>query len=264
LEAVRVATCIVSRRIHKKLRPRTEVFTVKGITRLKNLLLFAGCFVALQAASASPICVNGSLASYEALGAGGCSIGLNTVASFGNVSGTTGATEINPALITIMPTGGTTNPGLTFGVNETATVGALDEAIFTYLLTGAVYSLDVTTLSGSSETGNGAVTEIQNDCVGGMFGPDGVTGCTGSVSGSLVLLDGIQNTDQTSLPGPSLLAITDDLTIDSGGTGSASGAVFMDQFTATTAAPEPAAYVLTFLGLAFVGVRKFHSFNRNL
>jgi hypothetical protein len=75
------------------------------------------------------------------------------------------------------------------------------------------------------------VTDIQNYCAGGTFGPDGVTGCA-AVTSALVTLDGIQQTDSASFAGVSLLSITDDFTLDGGLGGSASGGSFTDQFTA--------------------------------
>ncbi len=229
---------------------------------MKHIWLFAAVFVFVEAASATPLCMNGTLAAYEALGAGGCSISSNIVASFMNVSGSTGATEISPTLVNIMPGGSTANPSLTFTVSTTANSGSLDEEIFTYIISGAVYSKDMSTLSGSSETGNGGVTDVQNYCAGGTFNSTGVAGCTTPATGTLLSIDGIQNSDSISLAGPQKVSITEDLTIDSGGTGSASGGTVEDQFTASAATPEPAGFLLTFLGLALIGGGKFRLVNR--
>jgi hypothetical protein len=214
------------------------------------LLVTAGICIA------NSICTTGTLASYELLGSGGCTIGADNVASFMAVSGTAGATAIDPTLITITPTGGTDNPVLTFQTSQTANAPTLLESIFNYTISGAAFTMDVLNLSGSSETGDGAVTDIQNYCFGGNFGPDGVTGCTGSVSGTLLGLDGIQNTDQTVIGGVTPLGITDDFTLDGGQGGSATGGVFADQFTATSATPEPGVLALTALGLSAVALRK--------
>jgi hypothetical protein len=202
--------------------------------------------------SAGTICTTGTLASYEALGSGGCTIGAATVDNFGGVPGTAGATAIDPTTVTVTPGGGGNNTTLTFSVNLTAQTPTLLESIFTYQISGPSFISDMLTLSSSSETADGAVTDIQNYCFGGQFGPDGVDGCTGSATGALLGLDGVQNTDQTPIANINLLSITDDFTLDGGTAGSASGGTFADQF----ATPEPGALLLTFSGLAIVVFRK--------
>jgi hypothetical protein len=189
------------------------------------------------------------------------------MASFGGVPGTAGATEIDPTTVTVTPSGGTANPELTFSVNLTVSTPPLEEVIFTYTVSGPSFTMDTITLSNSAETGNGAVTDIQNYCFGGLFGPDGINGCT-QVNGSLLTLDGIQNNDNTPISGATLLAITDDFTIDPGPPspppqGTASGGTFSDQFNAITSTPEPGAFLLTFSGLAFAAVRKLRASHRS-
>ena len=133
------------------------------------------------------------------------------------ISGITGATAINPALVEIKPSDGTDDLVLKFDVTQTADTGSVLEAIFTYAISGpAPFITDMTTLSNSSETVDGDVSETQNYCVGGQFGPDGVDGGTGLTSGTLLTLDGIQNTDQGSFAGATTLGITDDFVLDGG------------------------------------------------
>ncbi len=233
--------------------------------RLRLFFLTLTTFGVLQVASASSLCTTGTLASYEALGAGGCLLGGDTISSFTTISGITGATPIDPTLVEITPSGGTDDPVLEFDVNQTADANALLEAIFTYAISGPdIFTTDMTTLSNSSETVDGAVTDTQNYCVGGQFGPDGVDGCTGSTSGTLLTLDGIQNTDQGSFPGATTLSVTDDFVLDGGTAGSASGGTFVDQFTATSTVPEPSGiFLLPAITLAFAGFRKLRSLHRN-
>jgi hypothetical protein len=225
---------------------------------MKYLLLLGASLLGLQTLSATPMCMTGSLAAYESLGAGGCTIGANTLASFITLTGSSGGTAISPGAITITPIGGTTNPGLMIQLTQTANANQTLEAIFDYMISGAAYTADMLTLSGSSETGNGDVTDIQNFCEGGSFGPDGVDGCT-KPNGALVTDDGVQNMDNASLASPHLLSITDDIVIDSGGTGSASGGTFVDQLNATpltTGTPEPGTTCLLLgAGLAVAALR---------
>jgi hypothetical protein len=205
--------------------------------------------------SATP-CGNGSLASYIALGASGCTIGSNTLFGFQTVSGIAGATTIATSALAITPFGGTTSFGFTATTTQTAGAGSLFESIFTYQISGNSYTGSSIALAGSSETGDGAVTDIQNYCAGASFGPDGVTGCA-ATPGALVTLDGIQQTDLASFAGVGLLSITDDFTLDGGLGGSASGGNFTDQFTArsVSAVPEPFGFSLMGLGLGLLGLR---------
>jgi len=227
------------------------------------ILFLAGIVPFHLAFGSTMICSTGTLAVYEGLGSGGCTIGGATVASFGAVGGTSGATEIGPTLVTVTPSGGTGNPDLTFSVSRTANAPTLLESIFTYTISGPAFTMDTITLSNSSETADGATTDIQNYCIGGNFGPDGVDGCTGSASGVLLALDGVINTGQTTISGATLLSVTDDFTLDGGTAGSASGGTFDDQFTATTSTPEPSAFLLTVSGLALVAARKLRPGHRN-
>lgn len=203
-------------------------------------------------------CASGTLASYEALGSGGCTIGTDLLSSFANVAGTFGATELAPASVSITPSGGSSNPELIFSVDSSAAAPQLLETIFTYMLTDSVFLQSTISLANSTETVDGAVTDIQNLCAGGNFGPDGVDGCTGNPL-SLLTLDGVQNSDNTSLGSVSSVAVTDDFTVDGGTAGTASGGKFTDAFSAQSSVattPEPGntwplavLIVLLFLGL---------------
>lgn len=213
---------------------------------MRRFVLLPSVLLAIaQMCSAAP-CAVGSLASYIALGAAGCTIGTNTLDDFATLSGIAGATPISPADIAITPSGASTNAGITASVNVTATTGEVLEALFTYQISGNLYAADSITLSHSSESADGAVSDTQNYCVGGTFGPDGVTGCSGS-PGSLIALDGVQNQDSQSFSPAGLLSITDDFTLDGGLAGSASGGDITDRFTVV---PEPSGFVFTALALA--------------
>jgi len=208
----------------------------------------SGILLLTMSSSGASLCMNGSLASYIALGATGCTIGSNTVYDFQTVSGTAGATPIATLDVTIQPSGGSLTPELSMSLRASASANTELETIFTYRISGNSYIGSMITLSGSSETGDGGVTDVQTFCAGGTFGPDGLTGCTGS-PGTLLTLDGVQNQDSTALGPAGVLSITDDLVLDGGLAGSASGGAFADQFTAV---PEPLEILLAGLGLALI------------
>ena len=226
---------------------------------MKRLLILAFVLAGLNVASATPLCVTGTLASYIALGSGGCTIGSDTLASFTALTVSFGATAINASSVTITPSGGSFNPELMFTLSQTASTNQTYESFFTYDISGPPYVGDAITLSGSSETGNGDVTDTQTYCAGGHFGPDGVDGCTGTTN-SLIAIDGAVQSASTTLAKQTSIAVTDDFVIHSGGQGSASGGVFSDQFAAV---PEPGVFFLTGTGLVFALLRKRQSHHVN-
>jgi len=225
----------------------------------KRFIYLSLTIVSSALCSTASTCTSGTLATYIALGSGGCTIGQNTLYDFQTVSGISGATPISTADVSISPLGGNLNLGVTASVSQVAGANSQLELLFTYQISGASYVADSITLGGSSETADGAVTDIQNFCAGGVFGPDGVTGCTG-LAGSLLTLDGVQNHDSTVLGAASSLGVTDDLTLDGGLMGSASGGTITDRFSAV---PEPFSYLLTGLGLALGLAAKLTSVGRN-
>jgi hypothetical protein len=221
------------------------------------LALTSGSSISLAAS-----CISATLASYISLGTTGCTVGTNTLAGFDISDETTaGATEIDPGKIFISTSGGTLHPTLAATVNGTASAGMLLEALFTYQISGNLYTAENISLSRSSEHGDGAVSDIQNYCSGGSFSGETFDICSGT-AGSLLTLDGFQNTDSTSSLGQSLISIVDDLTIDGGLTGSASGGKIVDAFSAV---PEPASLFVVGVVLVFVagaGIRRNASWGR--
>jgi hypothetical protein len=213
---------------------------------IKQVSLLALTVLSVARLGVAASCAGGTLSGYVSLGSSGCTIGENTLSDFKIfASGTAGASEINPGLVTITPLGGNYNPSLSLSVNQTATAPSLLEVFFTYEISGPGYVGTSAALSGASETVDGAVTGIENYCEGGAFGPDGVDGCPGA-NGALVTADGFQNSDSDSFSKVPSLNVTDDFTIDGGTAGTASGGTFTNNFTAV---PEPAAAALGGLGM---------------
>lgn len=212
---------------------------------MKRILFLGTVLFAATQLSSAATCTSGTLASYLALGSGGCTIGNDVLSNFQTLSGQTGATEIATNGVVVTPGGGTSTPSLTFSTIQSVSTGGLVESIFTYQISGPTFTSASLALSGSSETVDGAVTDIENFCAGGTFGPDGVDGCTGT-AGSLLTLDGIQNSNSSPLSPASLVSVTNDFTVDGGTAGSAAGGTFADSFTAT---PEPASLFMAALGI---------------
>ncbi len=223
---------------------------------MKRIIFLSAVFAAVAQLSPAATCVNGTLGSYIGLGASGCTVGSSTVSDFQMLVGTTGATEISASSVFLSPLISSSKPGITTSVNVTSPTGSIQESLFTYQISGATYIGSTITLSKSSETGDGAVTGLENFCAGGSFGVDGVSGCTGA-AGALATVDGAQNQDSSIFAAVHLISVTNDLTIDGGSVGSAAGATLLDQFsTPSTATPEPTCLLFTGVGLALVAVRR--------
>lgn len=214
---------------------------------MKRGLLIISLTFLLSGIGYSASCAAGTLASYIALGSTGCRVGVNQFFDFATVPGTAGASEISTNSVSLAPLGGSSNPGLSVIIRASASANTLLETIFTYRAAGGEYSSDNIALNNSSETGDGGVTDTQNYCLGGTFGPDGVSGCSGT-AGALLTVDGVQNNDSISFASTALLAITDDFVVDGGTGGSAQGGKITDQFTAV---PEPSIFGLFGIAAAF-------------
>jgi len=220
---------------------------------IKSGVLAAALIFISQLSFAASACVNDSLSRYIALGTTGCAIGTTTLFDFAALTGITGATIVAPANIALSPFGTSDSPGLTTTVAVSATAGTLLEGIFTYRISGTAFGRSFLTLAGSSETGDGAVTGVKDFCAGGVFGPNGVSGCTGT-PGILLTLDGVQNADSASFGPSRSLSVTDDFTIDGGTAGSASAGTLTNRFGTV---PEPGTILLTFLGFGLTaGARR--------
>ena len=76
---------------------------------MKQIAFIASAILSIAGVCSAAPCATGTLSSYVALGAAGCSIGTNTLYDFQILSGgTTGATAIAAASISVSAMGGTT------------------------------------------------------------------------------------------------------------------------------------------------------------
>jgi uncharacterized protein (TIGR03437 family) len=172
-----------------------------------------------------------------ALGKAGCTIGGNVLANFAQGSALIGTANIPASGLNIFPAGGSSNPGIIVTGNITAGSGQAFSTLINYTITGSTYTSDTIALSNTTATGTGAVTDIQNFCINGDFqAPTFVTQCAaGQATGSPLLVLG--NGEATAIVNATSLGITHNLIIDSGITGTASGAVIVDQFGTTGSTP---------------------------
>ena len=118
-------------------------------------------------------CLPGSLQNYIDLGAGGCTIGSNTLSGFILLSIPAAATPIPAANVTVNPIQNIADFGLDFGLNTNANAGEFFDIRFGYNVTGLLYSGASVGLSGSEVTPDGANTAIMDLCRGNLFVPAG-------------------------------------------------------------------------------------------
>lgn len=194
-------------------------------------ILIAILFLASFGQSAfSAACAPGTLAGYIALGTAGCTIGGNTFGSFQALSNTGSSTAVAASSVSVTPSGSPGSPGFTFLVNLRSTAPQPSQEVrFLYKVTGAQVLDSQVALSNSSATGDGIVLFIQDYCVNGTFGPDGATGCTGNANEQVLLANG---SEQSSFSPAASLVVSNDLVVDGGQHGSASGGAFTNQFDA--------------------------------
>lgn len=208
-----------------------------------------------SSAFAAPACMTDTLAGYIGLGSGGCDIGGGTFSGFQTLPPITGALSIAPSDITITPI----QMGNMLGLNVTPTVtamsGELYQVLLGYMLMAPSITSSSVTLSGGSVSGGAFVTDIQNFCAGGTFLPGDVTGCNGSATDGLVILNA--GTQQASFSAVSQISVVHDLTFDASGGGSATGGMVMDRFNVSSTAPipEPQTYALMSSALLAIALR---------
>ena len=199
--------------------------------------------------AAAPLCAPGDLSMYIGLGSTGCDVGSATFSGFQTLPVITGAQAIAAGDVTISPFQSGDVVGLDVQFSETANSGQLLQALIGYTVAGPLFIGNSIAVSGSSATGGGFVTDIQNSCRGGSYLPGVVSGCTGVDVTLLVLNSGM---DQRTFSAVSTIGIVHDYTLDAGATGSASGGMVSDRFSLqpSQVVPEPSTYALMASGLA--------------
>jgi hypothetical protein len=210
------------------------------------------CWFLPTAASASP-CLPGSLASYVALGGGGCSIGTALFFNFADLPLQGGAAAIPDSNVLVNPVsiGG---PGFRFDVNSQAGAGDIFERVIGFSLSGPGFVGNQLSLTGSTVASDGANTVVEHECLGAAFG---LGQFCSAIDTQLVVFDldllGQSLNDSLNFPATPLLGIILDITVDGGTSGAARLASATTQFTPRGGSvPEPATLTFLTFGLAAV------------
>lgn len=235
---------------------------------MKRIILLIVALPALlwgQAAGAAA-CTATSLSDYVALGSSGCTIGSLGFSDFQLNAPQSGA--VASTAITVDPvTLGATLVGLSFGVSPGTSGGLFYDNLISYRVTGIAASVVGATVdfTGSSATGDAAVSVLSTLCLGGLFlGPDVISGCNGTGTLNLAVIDiGLGPDPAYTLPFAAVgsLAVVTDIAYDSGsgfvpGSAStlASAINLFDVAAAVTPVPEPSPILLLAVGGALIAL----------
>lgn len=220
---------------------------------MKKLILLAGFILITASTGSAAPCQSGNLTSYINLGTAGCTIGETQFISFTSLDLPFGATGISPNNININPLNTASNPGFQFNVNLASGAGQLFEIVFGYQVLGNALLGNTLSMTGSMATGDGAVTVIEDKCLGGNFDPSGPFNCTGNAD-SLILFQ-IANDAETSaqltFPPVNRIGVVTDIAIDGGqdGSGALGSVTTRFQSAQVQPVPEPATIILLASGL---------------
>lgn len=225
---------------------------------MRTTLVAVGLFVfASQPSAAAPVCLPGTLAGYIALGAGGCDLGPATVSNFSSAALLVGATEILPGDVLVTPVAGAV--ALDFGVNAAAGPGDLLDILIRYTLSGASFTANSLSMSGSSATDDGVVTAVEDKCLGGLFaGADPTTPCAGDPLTLIVVEDqfGLISPESASFPATSFFDVFAQITVDGGVNGTAALDGTVRTSFSGARVPEPSILLVLGSGLAWFAARR--------
>ncbi len=208
---------------------------------MRKLILsfgLVGLILGLPAGALAAPCLPASLADYISLGSGGCTIGGAQFADFSSAAAPSGATEIDPTLITVNPV----LLGLEFEFDVTADAGEIFGNSIGYSVSGPSFTGRSVDLALSDVTPDGVVTALQ-------FGPGPVLAAFDiGPLGSLADLSA-----STPFAPVSFFDIFTEITIDGGLNGQAHLGLVTDRFIAV---PEPMTALLFTSGLAGLAARR--------
>ena len=227
----------------------------------RRLLLLAGAAASslIIPAQAAPTCVTGTAADYVALGAGGCQQDNLLFSNFVYLA------SANPTGLAIPATSVVINPipvmfneGLGFQITSgwvATSPASFVDSVLQYSVTTINQSKDLTGLAvnfNGTATGSGLASVSENYCVGGTS----TVGCSGLKNISAQTGPGGSLSNSTTFTGVPQLAVSKDINVNAGISGTATISLVNNQFPngggggSGSPVPEPSTVVLFGLGLS--------------
>jgi hypothetical protein len=138
------------------------LFKLWSVDMYKKLIgvvvALSGTPLLASAALAAPACVTGSVASYVALGAGGCSVGSVTFSSISVGTTVSGSGSVTLGNITPFTTGGEFGLSLNYSANTGSTPGSAADVAWIYNVASVPNLTDAFLSYGGNVTGTGTAT----------------------------------------------------------------------------------------------------------
>lgn len=211
-----------------------------NLRHLALAALAAGPLVGMGASSAlAAPCVIASVASYEALGAGGCSVGSVTFSNISVSPLTTGSGTVTLGNFTPFTSGGEFGLSLNYSAITGAMPGSQADVAWTYNVSGTPSLVDAFAAFAGTVTGTGTqdLSEVLSN-------------------GTTLSLSSAGSTTATFAPIASLSVIKDQENF-AGTAGSADSSVLQNAFSVTIS--EPATWAMMLVGFAGLGYAGFRS-----
>ena len=165
-------------------------------------------------------CAPGTLLDYVGLGASGCTVGDVTFSDFLQLAIPGAATLIPASAIGVTPVLAVGEAGLAFDVGVAVSSGEFLDTRFRFRVNDTLGGATLA-MTGASATGDGAVSVVEEICLGAPFGP----ACGGAALApplGVFAVDGIADlSDSGTFASASLLGVIADVGVDAGETGTA-------------------------------------------
>jgi hypothetical protein len=197
------------------------------------------CLILAFRLPASPCVAGGTLSSYEALGATGCTIGPQTVNdfSFNVVSVGGGATAVSDTGITVTPTFGVNF----YGVQFASTDFSVTTGFVNYLIGFTWDSIPINGMGDVLDPGD--VNILTDGCVGAAFSGSSCSGTAVSIT-----VNPSQLTDVVTFSPTGILGITNHISLNADEGPASFNGIENDAYVT----PEPASFLLAGLGFAML------------
>ncbi len=223
---------------------------------MARVLFLLALFSAAVLADPVPQCAFGTLQDYINSGSAGCFIGATQFFDFVELDIPNGAIQIDPATVLVTPINVQARPQLDFTVNANAAAGKFFDLRFGYTATGSFIGGLGLSMTGPLVTGDGAVTVLEDACLGDAFSFDLCSSSTASLAVFATDFDQ-QLSDALGFSAVSTLGVIKDIGVDGGVSGTAALQSATNQLTIV---PEPGTAVM--VGTVLLGVailrRRFH------